>query len=63
MAKRPCRNHSMAFKAKPAVSVIKGEKTLIALAQEFDVHPNQIKQWRDQLLEAATRVFGELTKA
>ncbi len=37
-----------------AVAAIKGEKTLIELAQDFDVHPNQIKQWRDQLLEGAT---------
>ena len=52
MARRPRRNHSPAFKAKVAVAAIKGEKTLIELAQEFDVHPNQIKQWRDQLLES-----------
>ena len=41
------------------MAAIKGEKTLIELAQEFDVHPNQIKQWRDQLLEGATGVFGD----
>jgi transposase-like protein len=46
-----------------AVAAIKGEKTLIELAQDFDVHPNQIKQWRDQLLEGATGVFGEALKA
>ena len=63
MARRPRQNHSPAFKAKAAVSAIKGEKTLIELAQEFDVHPNQIKQWRDQLLEAATGVFGAPAKA
>ena len=57
MARRPRRNHNPAFKAKVAVAAIKGEKTLIELAQEFDVHPNQIKQWRDQLLEGATWVF------
>ena len=44
MARRPRRNHSPAFKAKAAVAAIKGEKTLIELAQEFDVHPNQIKR-------------------
>lgn len=54
MARRPRRNHSPAFKAKVAVAAIKGEKTMIELAQEFDVHPNQIKKWRDQLLEGAT---------
>ena len=62
MGRRPRRNHRLAFLAKAAVSAIKGEQTLIELAQEFDVHPNQIKQWRDQLLEAATGVFGEPTK-
>jgi transposase len=40
-----------------------GERTLIELAQEFDVHPNQIKRWRDQLLEGATGVFGDSSKA
>ncbi len=63
MTKRPRRNHSPAFKAKVAVAAIKGERTLIELAQEFDVHPNQIKQWRDQLLEGATGFFGEAPKA
>lgn len=62
MARRPRRNHSPAFKAKVAVAAIKGEKTLVELAQDFDLHPNQIKQWRDQLLEGATGVFGEAPK-
>ena len=38
MTRRPRRNHSPAFKAKVAVAAIKGEKTLIELAQDFDVH-------------------------
>jgi transposase len=63
MARRPRRNHSPAFKAKVAVAAIRGEQTLIELAQDFDVHPNQIKQWRDQLLEGATGVFGDGPKA
>ena len=62
MTRRPRRNNSPAFKAKVAVAAIKGEKTLIELAQDFDVHPNQIKQWRDQLLEGATGVFGDSRK-
>lgn len=62
MARRPRRNHSPAFKAKVAVATIKGEMTLVELAQDFDLHPNQIKQWRDQLLEGATGVFGVAPK-
>ncbi|MPR11897.1 IS3 family transposase [Microvirga tunisiensis] len=58
MSKRPRRNHSPAFKAKVALAAVKGEKTLAELAQQFDVHPNQIAQWKAQLLDGATDVFG-----
>ena len=61
MTRRPRRNHSPAFKAKVALAAIKGEKTLAELAQQFDVHPNQITQWRTQLLEGASVVFGATT--
>ena len=58
MTKRPRRNHSPTFKAKVALAAVRGEKTLAELAQQFDVHPNQITQWRSQLLEGAAGVFG-----
>ena len=58
MTRRPRRNHSPAFKAKVALAAIKGERTLAELAQQFDVHPNQITQWRSQLMEGASGVFG-----
>lgn len=58
MSKRPRRNHAPAFKAKVALAAVKGEKTLAELAQQFDVHPNQITQWKAQLLEGAAGVFG-----
>jgi transposase-like protein len=41
-----------------ALAAIKGEKTLAELAEQFDVHPNQITTWRSQLLEGAAGVFG-----
>ncbi len=63
MTKRPRRNQRPAFKANLAIAAIKGEKTLADLAQQFDVHPNQITQWRGQLLEGATAVFGGGAKA
>ena len=58
MTKRPRRNHTPAFKAKVALAAVKGDKTLAELAQQFDVHPNQITQWKGQLLEGAAGVFG-----
>lgn len=47
MTKRPRRNHSADFKAKVALAAIRGEKTLIELSQQFDVHVNQIKRKRE----------------
>ncbi len=58
MSKRACRNHAPAFKAKVALAAIKGKKTLAELAQQFDIHPKQITQWKAQLLEGAAGVFG-----
>jgi transposase len=63
MTRRPRRNHSPAFKAKVALAAIKGERTLAELAEQFDVHPNQITQWRAQLLEGASGVFGAVPAA
>ena len=58
MTRRPRWNYTPAFKAKVALAAIRGEQTLVELSQQFDVHANQIKQWKEQLLEGATGVFG-----
>ena len=63
MARRPRRNHTSIFKSKVALAAVRGEQTLGELAQQFDVHPNQIKQWKDQLLEGAAGVFGREGKS
>jgi transposase-like protein len=58
MSRRTRRTHTPAFKAKVALAAIKGEMTLAQLAEHFDVHPNQITQWKAQLQESAANVFG-----
>jgi len=57
MKKRARRNHSPVFKAKVALAAIKGDRTLAQLAEQFDVHPNQITDWKDQLVHHAVEVF------
>ena len=57
MTKRNRRTHSAAFKAKVALAALKGDKTLAELAQQFDVHPNQITDWKKQLQERVADVF------
>ena len=56
--RRKRRNHSPAFKAKVALAALKGDKTLSQLAEQFEVHPNQIQVWKKQLLSSAEDVFG-----
>src|SRR5258707_15687008 len=58
MSKRARRNHTPAFKAKVALAAIRGQNTVAELAQHFDVHPNQITQWKTQLQEGAAGGFG-----
>ena len=58
MSRRPRRNHGAEFKAKVALAAIRGDKTLAELAEQFDVHPHQITEWKKQLLERAGEVFG-----
>ena len=57
MTRRPRRNHGAAFKAKVALEAIKGEQTLSQLAERFQVHPNQITQWKKKLLAEAEEIF------
>ena len=58
MSRRPRRNHTPGFKAKAALAAIKGDRTLAELAEQFDVHPNQITSWKAQLEGGAADVFG-----
>jgi len=58
MSRRPRRNHSADFKANVALAAIRDDRTLAELASQFDVHPNQITQWKTQLLDRAAQAFS-----
>jgi len=53
------KTHDAAFKAKVALEAVKGETTITESASEFSVHPNQIRQWRAQLLERLPEMFSQ----
>jgi transposase len=55
--KRTRRNHTATFKAKVAMAALRGDKTLVQLAQQFDVHANQITTWKTQLQAHAKDSF------
>jgi transposase len=59
MSRGPRSNHTAVFKAKVALAAVKGETTLAELSEQFDIHANQITQWKSQLLEGAAGAFGE----
>lgn len=59
MSKRPRRNHAPSFKAKVALEALKGDQTIVELAERYQVHPNQITTWKKQLLDHASDVFSK----
>ena len=58
----PRKRYSAEFKAKVALEAIKEQKTLSELAQQYSLHPNQIAQWKKQLLTGSVDVFSNSSK-
>ncbi len=53
------RNFGKAFKAKVAIEAIKGEKTINEIASIYEVHPNQVRQWKKQALEQLPQAMAD----
>ena len=56
--KQSRKKYSPSFKAKLALEALKGEHTIAELASQYEVHPNQIHQWKKALTENAVGIFG-----
>jgi transposase len=65
MARKSRRTHSAAFKARVVLAALREDKTLAELAKEYEVHPNQITDWKRQLVAASSSAFerGQATPA
>jgi transposase len=59
MVKEMRRSHDATFKAKVALEALKEQKTLAQLSSEYQVHANQIRQWRKHLLDELPQVFSD----
>ncbi len=62
MTKRKRRNHASTFKAKVALAAVRGDKTVSELAQQYEVHPNQIADWKKRLVSGAEHLFENGTQ-
>lgn len=60
--KQSRRKFTAAFKAEVALAALRGEQTIAELAEKYEVHPNQIQQWKKTLQDSASAAFDSGAK-
>lgn len=60
--KKPRNHYSASFKFQVALEAARGDKTINELSSAHGIHPNQVSQWKRQLLEAGAAVFERGTE-
>lgn len=62
MASMKRKQYEAAFKARVALEAVKGEKTVAQVASEYGVHPNQVRQGKEHLLDVLPGIFSDRRK-
>jgi len=63
MANKHRRNLDASFKTKVVLETLKGQKTVAQICSEFSVHPNQVSQWKQQVVSGIPTLFGQQNKS
>jgi transposase len=51
------KRYSAEFKAQVALEALKGEKTTSELASRYEVHPNQVTEWKKEAIAGLQGIF------
>ena len=58
MSKTKRTRYSAEFKAKVARAALKEDTTIVEIAARFNIHPNQVSEWKKQAVEGLANVFA-----
>lgn len=55
--KKSRRVYSGSFKAQVALEAFKERETIAELSKRFEIHPNMIKRWKQELSDRSSEIF------